>query len=346
MPFLKDTTDTTGIQLKDVGSDPAAPGAGLKKIYAKAGGIYIEDESSVVTGPLTDGISQTNADARYCQIANNLSEVTAATARTNLDVPVTAHTHAGTTNGVKLAQANTHESPDTDSATSSLHHTIGATATTAAAGNHTGPVFVASGASHAAGHVPDTPASGGTTKYLREDATWDVPAGTGFANPMDSAGDMIIGGVAGAAAKLDAGTSGYHLVAKGATDPAWEAQYSTINFIIDGGGSAITSGVKGDVVIDFACNIISWTLLADTAGAIKIDIWRDSYANFPPTDADTITNAHEPEIAASGVKEQDTDLSDWITNPPAITAGQTLRFNVDSAATITRCTLALKVQRT
>ncbi len=47
-----------------------------------------------------------------------------------------AHTHAGTTEGVKLAQANTHESADTDSATSSLHHTIGTSATQAAAGNH------------------------------------------------------------------------------------------------------------------------------------------------------------------------------------------------------------------
>jgi hypothetical protein len=39
------------------------------------------------------------------------------------------------------------------------------------------PVFVASGASHATGLVPDPGASAGTTHYLREDATWDVPPG-------------------------------------------------------------------------------------------------------------------------------------------------------------------------
>lgn len=49
----------------------------------------------------------------------------------------TSHTHdAGTGNGPKLAQANTHQSPDTDSATSSLHHTVGGGANQAAAGNH------------------------------------------------------------------------------------------------------------------------------------------------------------------------------------------------------------------
>src|SRR6516225_8964122 len=37
------------------------------------------------------------------------------------------------------------------------------------------PVFVASGASHAGGIVPDPGASAATTHYLREDATWQIP---------------------------------------------------------------------------------------------------------------------------------------------------------------------------
>lgn len=36
--------------------------------------------------------------------------------------------------------------------------------------------FVASGASHARGAVPDPGGSAGTTRFLREDATWAVPA--------------------------------------------------------------------------------------------------------------------------------------------------------------------------
>lgn len=41
------------------------------------------------------------------------------------------------------------------------------------------PVMVASGASHAAGIVPDPGATAGTTKYLREDGNWSVPPGAG-----------------------------------------------------------------------------------------------------------------------------------------------------------------------
>lgn len=41
------------------------------------------------------------------------------------------------------------------------------------------PVFGASGLSHAPGGVPDPGSTAGTTRFLREDATWDVPPGIG-----------------------------------------------------------------------------------------------------------------------------------------------------------------------
>ena len=44
------------------------------------------------------------------------------------------------------------------------------------------PTFVASGASHAAGAVPDPGSTSGTTKFLREDATWAAPPGSGSGN--------------------------------------------------------------------------------------------------------------------------------------------------------------------
>jgi hypothetical protein len=112
-----------------------------------------------------------------------------------------------------------------------------------------------------------------------------------------------------------------------------------ITLIIDGGGSAITTGVKADLYIPFACTITAATLLADQTGSIVIDVWIDTYGNFPPTDADSITASSPPTITSS-VKSQDATLSGWTT---AIAAGDTLRFNVDSVSTIERVTLALTV---
>ena len=116
----------------------------------------------------------------------------------------------------------------------------------------------------------------------------------------------------------------------------------SLNFIIDGGGSAITTGIKGDIVVDFACEIQSVTLLADQAGSIKVDIWKDTYANFPPDNGDTITGGAEPEIAAA-TKDYDATLVGWTTS---ISSGDILRVNVDSAATVERVTLSLELLKT
>lgn len=115
----------------------------------------------------------------------------------------------------------------------------------------------------------------------------------------------------------------------------------TITFIIDGGGSAITTGEKGDITIPFACTINEWTLLADQSGSIVVDIWKDTYANYPPTVADTITASAKPTISAA-TKGQSSTLTGWTTS---IAAGDILAFNVDSASTVQRVTLSLKVTR-
>ena len=117
----------------------------------------------------------------------------------------------------------------------------------------------------------------------------------------------------------------------------------SINFIIDGGGAAITTGVKGDIFPDFDCTVTSWTIVADQVGSIVVDLWQDVYANFPPTVADTMTTGEKPTLA-SALANQDLSLNTgagW-----AIAAGNAIRFNVDSATTVTRVTVVLNITRT
>jgi hypothetical protein len=111
----------------------------------------------------------------------------------------------------------------------------------------------------------------------------------------------------------------------------------TLLVVIDGAGSAITTGVKGDAVLYSDYTISGWTLLADTTGSISIDIWKDTYANYPPDSADSITGSAPPTISSDD-KATSTTLTGWTTT---FAAGDTLRFNVDSATTVTRATLAL-----
>lgn len=125
-------------------------------------------------------------------------------------------------------------------------------------------------------------------------------------------------------------------------DFAWSDELASIVYVIDGGGAAITTGVKGDVQVPFACAIVDWTILADQSGSIVVDIWKDTLANYPPVAGDVITASAKPTLSAA-TRATSATLTGWTT---AIAAGDVLRFNVNSAATVTRVTLCLKVRRT
>ena len=117
-----------------------------------------------------------------------------------------------------------------------------------------------------------------------------------------------------------------------------------INYVIDGGGAAIGTGIKGDLEVPFTCHVDRWTLLADQHGSIVVDVWRDAYASFPPTDADSMPGTTNMPAISGTVAAQGTDLSGWGTQ--GIGAGDILRYNIDSCTSIERCTLALKVTKT
>lgn len=137
-------------------------------------------------------------------------------------------------------------------------------------------------------------------------------------------------------------TGGGDITASRTLDMSSNQKTANITFIIDGGGSAITTGIKGDLEVSFAGTITGVTLLADQSGSIVVDIWKDTYANYPPTVADTITAAAKPTLSGAD-KSKDTTLTGWTT---AIAAGSTLRYNVDSAATVQRVLVSLTVTKT
>jgi len=119
------------------------------------------------------------------------------------------------------------------------------------------------------------------------------------------------------------------------------ATTSAFEFVIDGGGTTITTGVKGDLEAPFSGTITAARLFADQTGSIVVNIWKDTYANFPPTVADKITASAPPTISSDD-NSQDTTLTGWTTS---VTAGDVLRINVDSVTTIQRVTLSLRVTR-
>ncbi len=111
----------------------------------------------------------------------------------------------------------------------------------------------------------------------------------------------------------------------------------TIGITINGGGSAITTGVKGEVTIPYACTISKWYLVADQSGSLVIDVWKKAAAY--PTVAETIAGTEKPTL--SGVQlNNDENLTTWTI---AVAAKDVIVFKVDSAATCTRATLSILI---
>lgn len=182
---------------------------------------------------------------------------------------------------------------------------------------------------------------GTTGKLIKNSAAVVVVADGGMGSGTHTNHGVLIGAGTSAVTAASVGTNGQVLMGVTSGDPTFQGLNLSLTFIIDGGGSAITTGIKGDITIPFGATITEWTLLADQSGSIVIDIWKDTYANYPPTIADTITASAKPTISTA-TKGQSSTLTGWTTS---ITTGDTIRFNVDSVTSITRVTLSLKVTR-
>ncbi len=110
-----------------------------------------------------------------------------------------------------------------------------------------------------------------------------------------------------------------------------------LHFTIDGGGSAITTGGKAWVRVPYDMTITGWDITADQSGSIVIDVYKDTYANFPPDSSDSIAGTEKPTLS-SAQKNQDTSLSSWTTS---VSAGDYIKINVDSASTVTKVYLTI-----
>ena len=100
------------------------------------------DNFTIPNSPGTIALSSAGTGSRnHVQYHRDLGDAIEAM---QAEATLLVHSHNGSTarHGSKLDQANTHESPDTDSSTSAIHHTLGHAANQAAPGDHSSlPAF-------------------------------------------------------------------------------------------------------------------------------------------------------------------------------------------------------------
>lgn len=176
--------------------------------------------------------------------------------------PSVASTHAGSAHHTedhdhdgsptqKLAQANTHQSPDTDSGTSSLHHTIGTGANQAAAGNHTH-----GGVSLTVEEVDGSPTDSAISKIVFPNGTLGIASHVATYTPaggsgsvatdtiFDAKGDLAVGTGSDTAAALTVGANGKVPVAASGETTGIKWDYPP-GYVIDSASATSNVTVSG-----------------------------------------------------------------------------------------------------
>ena len=112
----------------------------------------------------------------------------------------------------------------------------------------------------------------------------------------------------------------------------------SIQIIIDGGGSAITTGNKSDVVIPYSGTIEDVILLADQSGSVTVDIYdgtsTDHIAGNPPVNS---IGSFTISAAVGGINS---------TISHVISKDDELRIRISSVSTIERLSVILNIVKT
>jgi hypothetical protein len=147
------------------------------------------------------------------------------------------------------------------------------------------------------------------------------------------AGDIIAGNIYRATplAALNGGLGGFVVDSIGVNN-----NQGAIPFIIDGGGSAITPGNKGNLYIPFACFINAWEIIADQSGSIVVDILR---ANLAVPTVSIVGAGNKPTLTAQQLAAA--VPSGWTS--VAFAVDDFIAFSVTSALTVTRVTVNLRI---
>jgi hypothetical protein len=170
-------------------------------------------------------------------------------------------------------------------------------------------------------------------------------SGLGFKNAYKWGGQNGVGNddiLAGSIYKatylgaLNSGSGGFVVDSVGVNN-----NISDLEFIIDGGGAAITAAVwKGYLRIPFSASIFQWYMLGDQVGSIVVDVGRANSGGYPPT-VSMIGGGNKPTLS-SQIGNSATP-SGWTST--ILNTGDFIGFFVNSASVVTRVTVVLSLAK-
>lgn len=96
---------------------------------------------------------------------------------------------------------------------------------------------------------------------------------------------------------------------------------------LDGGGSVLSTGAKDiGLRVPYNITLTGWEIKSwpsESTATVKVDVWKDTFANWPPTSVDSIVGSSTPTLTSAHISSG--SCTGWTT---ALTAGDQLEFSV------------------
>ncbi len=115
-----------------------------------------------------------------------------------------------------------------------------------------------------------------------------------------------------------------------------------VSYSIDGGGSALTTGIKGTFGVPVACTVANWRLEGDQSGSATVDVLSAAFG-VAPAYVSMVGAGTKPTVSAA-VASALTVPAGWTTT--AIAANTTIQVNLTPGATFLRLTRYLELDLT
>ena len=160
---------------------------------------------------------------------------------------------------------------------------------------------------------------------------------TGSVVRPSETGSFATTGIITGAGSVTVSAGGGNLIISGSSSAS--STTKIMGFVFDGGGSVLETGAKTYIRTAEAGTFYRVSMLADITGSAIVDIYKDTYANYPPTAADSIAVSGKPTIS-NGIKMESAVFTGWTSSTFA--SGDVLAANLDSCSGITRLTVELE----
>lgn len=151
----------------------------------------------------------------------------------------------------------------------------------------------------------------------------------GLPDQFTAKGDLYVGTGSDAGTILTVGAD--HLILAAKSSETSGLVYGSFNggvaFLISGGGAAYATGTReGAIPLPYNLTINRVSLFHDQSSTTTIDLWVDTAANWPPTDADSIT-ASAPLATTATTYVDNFTKTGWTTDLASLSL---MRVNVDA----------------